>query len=179
MIRDVAGSAIALLVVSVAGVHFLSSQKAKAPEANTVLQQQAPKKATKTSAEAPAKGGNGIILEPDGRGHYAAELMVDGVRFPAMVDTGASVVALPARVAEQLGIFPSPSQFTQTVSTANGQLKVAPVRLANVVLGPIRLHDVEAVVIPEGRLDKTLLGMSFLGRLKGFEIRDGNLHLSN
>jgi aspartyl protease family protein len=179
MIRDVATGAMVLMVASIAGVTFLANKNEKSEQPSVAVSETAPRKASKPASEPAGRGGNGVILEPDGRGHYAAELIVDGVRFPAMVDTGASVVALPERVAEQLGIFPGPEKFTQTVSTANGQLKVAPVRLSNVMLGPIRLNDVEAVVIPDGRLDKTLLGMSFLGRLKSFEIRDGKLHLSN
>jgi aspartyl protease family protein len=178
MIRDAASGAIALMIVSFGAVHFLSNRPEPGPQetkTETIATAQTPIKAPAPTAS----GGYQIVLEADAHGHYAAEMMVDGTRFPALVDTGATVVALPMAVAGQIGIFPGPEQFTQRVSTANGELKVAPVRLSNVTLGPIRLHDVDAVVIPEGRLDKTLLGMSFLGRLKRFEIRDGKLHLSN
>jgi aspartyl protease family protein len=178
MIRDAATGAIALLVVSIVGVNLLSDRQPPAPRSDEIAARK-PAKNPQTASQPLVKGGIGVVLEPDNRGHYAAEMIVDGVRFPAMVDTGASIVALPQSVAERIGLFPGPEQFTQTVSTANGRLKVAPVRLSNLTLGPIRLQDVEAVVIPDGRLDKTLLGMSFLGRLKGFEIREGQLHLSN
>ena len=45
-----------------------------------------------------------------------------------MVDTGASVVALRERDAGRLGIFPTPRDYTGRSSTANGIVRVAPVR---------------------------------------------------
>jgi len=39
------------------------------------------------------------------------------------------------------------------------------------------VHDVEAVVVPEDRLQVSLLGMSFLSKLSRFEISGGRLLL--
>jgi aspartyl protease family protein len=41
------------------------------------------------------------------------------------------------------------------------------------------VRDVEGVVLPEGALRGSLLGMSFLGRLSSFRIENGVLYLKN
>ncbi|MGQ0485847.1 MAG: hypothetical protein ACT4SY_10920 [Hyphomicrobiales bacterium] len=43
----------------------------------------------------------------------------------------------------------------------------------------MRVYDVEGVVLPEGALRGSLLGMSYLGRLRSFRIEDGVLHLED
>jgi aspartyl protease family protein len=39
------------------------------------------------------------------------------------------------------------------------------------------VDDVDGLVLPEGALRGTLLGMSFLSRLKTFKVEDGVLYL--
>ncbi len=56
-------------------------------------------------------------------------------------------------------------------------MRGAPVRLGEIVLGPIRLTDVVASV-NEAPMGSSLLGMTFLGRLGGYEVRDDTLTLS-
>ena len=52
------------------------------------------------------------------------------------------------------------------------RLRGAPVRLGEVVVGPIRLTGVAASV-NETPMDGSLLGLSFLGRLDSYEVRGG------
>jgi aspartyl protease family protein len=63
------------------------------------------------------------------------------------------------------------------VNTANGTVKAAQVRLREVQIGRIAVRDVEAVVMPPGRLAGSLLGMSFLKRLASFNVSGGTLVL--
>jgi aspartyl protease family protein len=63
------------------------------------------------------------------------------------------------------------------VSTANGVVQTAPVRIREIRVGDILVRDVEAVVLPPRALGVSLLGMSFLRRLEGFEIAKGRLVL--
>jgi aspartyl protease family protein len=44
-------------------------------------------------------------------------------------------------------------------------------------LGGVKVDDVDGMVLPEGALRGTLLGMSFLGRLESFRVEDGILYL--
>jgi len=111
----------------------------------------------------------------DRRGHFQVEGAVDGRRLDFIVDTGASYVALRERDAGKLGIFPAARDYTGRSSTANGVIKVAPVRLSSLEVNGIRVYDVQAVVIPDDSLGVNLLGMSFLSRVRRFEMANGRL----
>jgi len=98
-------------------------------------------------------------------GHYRADALVNGVEMRLMVDTGASMVLVPHERAASLGIDVGRLSYSMPVTTANGRSAVAPVRLDEVRVGPIRVDDVPAAVARPGRLEDPLLGMSFLERL--------------
>ncbi len=116
-----------------------------------------------------------VTVRADRLGHFQVEGSVDGRRLDFMVDTGASMVALRERDANKLGIFPAPRDYTARTSTANGVIKVAPVRLPSLEVNGIRVYDVQAAVIPDQALNVNLLGMSFLSRVRRFEMANGRL----
>jgi aspartyl protease family protein len=116
-----------------------------------------------------------VTVQSDRRGHFQVEGSVEGRRLDFMVDTGATVVALRERDAGKLGIFPSPRDYTGLTATANGTIRVAPVRLPSLEVNGIRVYDVSAVVIPDDALGVNLLGMSFLSRVRRFEMANGRL----
>ena len=116
-----------------------------------------------------------VTVQSDRGGHFQVEGSVDGRRIDLMVDTGATVVALRERDAAKLGIFPTPRDYTGRSNTANGIVKVAPVRLPSLEVNGIRVYDVNAVVIPDESLSVNLLGMSFLSRVRRFEMANGRL----
>lgn len=118
-----------------------------------------------------------VSVDADLGGHFLVGPTIDGQRVAMMVDTGASLVALRSEDAAAIGLRPSPSEFTRRLGTANGSVSAAPVRLREMRLNGIIVRDVEAVVLPPGRLGISLLGMSFLRGLKGFEISRGRLTL--
>lgn len=120
-----------------------------------------------------------VELRADAQGHYNSDIEINGRTVHAMVDTGATMVAMSYEDAERAGIFLSPSNFTHRVNTANGIARVAPVTLDRVRLGSIEVRDVRAAVAERGRLNGTLLGMSFLGRISRLEMRDGVLVLQD
>ena len=126
-------------------------------------------------APQPQGGYRTATLRADSRGHFQVEGSVDGRRLDFMVDTGATVIALRERDAGKLGIFPGPRDYTARSSTANGVIAVAPVRLSSLEINGIRVYDVGAVVIPDKALGVNLLGMSFLSRVRRFEMANGRL----
>jgi len=118
-----------------------------------------------------------FTVSPDRQGHFRVNARVDGRNLDFMIDTGASVIALTARDAARLGVRPLRSEFTASVKTANGTIRAAPLRLASVDVGGLRVRDVRALVLPEGALSENLLGLSFLSRLRRFEYARGKLVL--
>jgi len=112
-------------------------------------------------------------------GHFHVDGRVDGrsgIHF--IVDTGASVVALRESDAARIGHRPARGDYTATVSTANGNVKAALVRLDSIELGDVRVRDVQAVVLPDEALSVNLLGMAYLSKLKRFEFARGRLVLA-
>ena len=69
------------------------------------------------------------------------------------------------------------SDYTATVSTANGKIKAAPAKLDRIEVGDITVYDVPALVLPDEALGENLLGVSFLSRLKRYEYADGRMVL--
>jgi aspartyl protease family protein len=137
-----------------------------------------PKAMTEAVANAPAaSGGRTLVVPRDGRGHFRVDGRVDGRRLSFMVDTGATVIALTARDAATLGIHPAARDYTARVSTANGTVMAAPVRLSMVEIGGMVVRDVAALVAPEKALSENLLGLSYLTRLRRFEYANGKLVL--
>jgi aspartyl protease family protein len=54
---------------------------------------------------------------------------------------------------------------------------VAPVTISRISIGDITVRNVAAVVSERGKSERSLLGMSFLGRLSRVEMRGGTLVL--
>ena len=123
----------------------------------------------------PASGA--IELQAGPNGHFHAEVEINGRPVEVMVDTGASMVALSYEDAERAGVYVRPAEFTMRVATANGVARAAPVTLDKISLGEITVRNVRAAVSEPGRLQGSLLGMSFLGRLSRFDMRAGVLVL--
>ncbi|HEY5080724.1 MAG TPA: TIGR02281 family clan AA aspartic protease [Bauldia sp.] len=119
-----------------------------------------------------------VAIPANAQGDFLTDATVDGQAFRVVVDTGANTVALTSGTARSLGFHLAQSDFSGRISTANGIAAAAPVMLPEVRVGDIRVRDVAAVVVAGDGLDVNLLGMTFLSRLKRFEIAGGRLVLS-
>lgn len=122
-------------------------------------------------------GSRQFSIAADYRGHFTVHPMVRNTRLRMLVDTGASLVALTDADARSLGLRLTPADYRIRISTANGVIAAASVHLDELTLGEITVRRVEAVVMPAGALETSLLGMSFLKRLSAFEISAGRLVL--
>ena len=109
------------------------------------------------------------VLRASSSGHFFANAALNGVTFPAVIDTGATFVVLNWDQAERVGIDLRQSQRV-TTHTANGPVPAYVITLASVQVGEIGLLNVPAMVIEGGaeKLPAVLIGMSFL---KHFEMR--------
>ncbi|MGL4445890.1 MAG: retropepsin-like aspartic protease family protein [Alsobacter sp.] len=170
----IAFAAATLVAAGYAGAHLARGVATESPGPSSA----GPRETRVATAQTQvASSGIVVSLAHDNRGHFTAEPQINGVRLQMLVDTGASVIALSAEDASRAGIFPNANDFRIPVNTANGTIKAASVRLREVQLGRIVVRDVEAVVMPQGRLGGSLLGMSFLRRLSSFNVSGGTLVL--
>ena len=111
-------------------------------------------------------------------GEFAVAAKVNGARVTFLFDTGASVVVLTAADARRAGIDTRGLDFDVPVTTANGAAMAAEVRLDSIEVGPIVMRNVRALVARPGALEESLLGMSFLERLKSYAVERGRLILT-
>lgn len=103
-----------------------------------------------------------VTLQADGSGHYFVQGQIDGGTVRMLLDTGATVIAVPAAEAARLGINYRQGRIAY-MNTANGTVPAYRVKLNTVKVGNIVINQVDAVVMEQG-LSVILLGMSFLNR---------------
>ncbi len=133
--------------------------------------------AAATAPRDPVSSGRSLMVERERDGHFHVESRINGRFVPVLVDTGASRVILRETDAANAGIRPRPSDYTAVVSTANGKINAAPAMLDRIEAGGITVYDVPALVLPDEVLSTNLLGMSFLSRLKRYEVANERLVL--
>ena len=110
-------------------------------------------------------GRQNVTLGADPRGHFVTMGSINGGSVRFLVDTGATLVALPAAEARRLGINYLQGQRDQ-VQTANGAVVAYRVKLDTIRIGDIEVNNVDAVVTESDTMGVTLLGMSFLNRME-------------
>lgn len=132
---------------------------------------------TAINPAAPQPLGRKVIVQSDGRGHFAGTFKLNGRHIDALVDTGATLVAINTSTARRIGVSLAASDFNHEVSTANGTIKAAVITLDSLQIGRISIDDVQAVVLDDKALKTNLIGMSFLNRLGKFQAQDGSLLL--
>jgi aspartyl protease family protein len=110
-------------------------------------------------------GRQNVTLGADPSGHFVTMGSINGGSVRFLVDTGATLVALPAAEARRLGIDYLHGQRGQ-VQTANGMAVAYRVKLDTVRIGDIEVNSVDAVVSEGDTMGLILLGMSFLKRME-------------
>lgn len=110
-------------------------------------------------------------------GHFHLVLHLNGEPVEFIVDTGASDVVLSHSDAERVGIDLASLTYLGRATTANGVVRTAPTRVETVELGDITDRNLR-VVVNEGEMEGSLLGMSYLRRFESLEIRGDRLILT-
>ena len=116
-------------------------------------------------------GNKEVVLKSSTHGHYIATGKINGVPVVFLVDTGASFVSVPERIANKIGL--QKGVLMQSY-TANGTISTFATELDEISLGDIKLNQVRASINPHMQEDEVLLGMSFLRRLEVAH-KDGEL----
>ena len=101
-----------------------------------------------------------LVLQAGGDRLYRGEGEINGRAISGVVDTGASVMVVPAAQARRLGL-PEQGGREVDVQTAAGRSVGRRVKIDRVRLGPLEARDVDAVVI-DVDLPYVLYGNSFL-----------------
>jgi aspartyl protease family protein len=171
VLRTTLWFAVILLGVSAAAVVGL---RGPAPGAGA-------KTATTANATATANGAtNGLddtlVLTAGPGGHYFVDAEINGETIRFLVDTGASVVALSRGDAERIGFDVNQLDFTGRARTANGIARIARVTIDEIEIDDNAVRNVPASVI-DAPMDMSLLGMSFLSRLAGYQVQGNRLIL--
>jgi aspartyl protease family protein len=126
-----------------------------------------------------ADGALRVTIGKASNGHFEADGAVNGAGVSFLVDTGASSVVLTMEAAKAAGIQPDGLAFTFPVSTANGIAFAAKVTLGEVKIGDIERRNVSALVAEQGKLDQSLLGMSFLSSLSAYAVQQDQMILQD
>ena len=109
-------------------------------------------------------------------GHYYVTAEVNGTEIEFLVDTGASDIVLSRADAARIGFDLDKLAFSGSARTANGVVPIAYGRLKTMRLGH-HLDQAVSVSINGGEMDKSLLGMSYLGRFGRIEMTQDQLIL--
>ena len=151
------------------GAGLIYSYRTELPRiADDLIATVAPQSAT-LSVPAPVETERLVKLRRQPGGHFIVHATVNGEVVQMIIDTGATTVVLRALDAQQIGIDTDKLTYSVPVETANGSAFAAPVKLKSVLIGPVGLGNVDALIARPGSLDQSLLGMSFLSRLKSYE----------
>ena len=116
-----------------------------------------------------------VLTESDG-GSFFIFGEANGVRVRFLIDTGASDTVLSPADAQAIGIDLRSLDFSKVYSTANGMGRGASYTLDELSVGPISISPMP-VSVNGAEMNSSLLGMTFLRRLRSFEIQGRRLIL--
>lgn len=104
-----------------------------------------------------------VVLRRGSHGHYVFPGEINGRAVVFLLDTGATLVSVPAHLGTRLGLVPGAEQRSVT---ANGIVTTRATRIDRLSFGAITLTDVPASLNPGMRNNEILLGMSVLKHLE-------------
>ena len=107
--------------------------------------------------------GSELVLKRSRDGHYVFPGTINGQPVTFLLDTGATLVSVPAHMAGALNL--KAGAYQQSI-TANGTVTTRTTRVEALAFGPFNLRNVPASLNPGMAEDKVLLGMSVLKHLE-------------
>ncbi len=116
-------------------------------------------------------GRSEMVLSAGKDGHYHVKGAINDYPVTFLVDTGATLVAIPQNIADSLHIKGS---YPLTMMTANGEVTGDLTRVQKLSFGEFSLEDIKVVIMPSSSDDEVLLGMNVLSK---FNIEQQNKKL--
>jgi aspartyl protease family protein len=129
------------------------------------------------SRPATTSGATGAIVQVARArgGDFTVQVDLNGKPVSMLIDTGASSVVLTQEAARAANLPLDLLKYDVPIETASGRARAAAVVIDQVAVGGIVERRVPALVSAPGDLRTSLLGMSFLNRLRSFEVTGGRL----
>lgn len=102
-----------------------------------------------------------VTITPDNGGNYFIKGLINEHPVEFLIDTGATLVAVPQKLAKQLNLQ---GRYTVSLKTAGGEVSGSLTRLKQLSFAKFNLNDVKAVIISGSDEDTILLGMNVLSK---------------
>ena len=144
-------------------------------EAARVIKVEAGDGASPASASVASLSGEAVELERNFDGHFYADVEINGTPVRALVDTGATGIALSREDARSAGLAVSIGMPGVVGRGADGDVRGEYVTLDRVTLGHRTAERMDAVVLNAG--EQTLLGQDFLSKFESVEIKGDRMVL--
>jgi len=106
---------------------------------------------------------NVVTLQRNRYGHYVTQGKINNQSVTFLLDTGASDISIPEKIAKKLGLKHGQERRYQT---ANGIIIGYLTNLESVSIGNIKLYNIRASINPKMDDDEILLGMTFLKNIE-------------
>ena len=104
-----------------------------------------------------------VILKRNRYGHYVTRGQINNQPVTFLLDTGASDISIPEKIAKKLKLKYGQERRYQT---ANGIIIGYLTQLDQVSIGNIKLQNIRASINPRMNNDEILLGMTFLKNIE-------------
>ncbi len=121
-------------------------------------------------------GNNELKITKSNDNHFYIAMNIDNKKVLFLIDTGATTTTLTLNDAKKLGIDIDRLNFNIPLNTANGVSFGASTEVYNIKIGDFTIDSMWVLVSKD--LDgKSLLGMNFLNKLNGYDIRQDKMTL--
>ena len=127
------------------------------------------------SANSTGPSDGSVELERDSDGHFYADVEINGSRIHALVDTGASGIALSREDAHAAGVATSIGMNDVVGEGADGAVHGEVVTLDRIQLGDRKAEKMPAIVLNSG--GQSLLGQEFLSKFDSVQIQGDKMVL--
>lgn len=127
------------------------------------------------SGHARQVGPREIYVTPDADGLYYLFARANGAEIRFVIDSGSDDVVLTRKDARRAGIDVARLEFSHDFDAETGAGYEADATIRSLNVGSLALNDFPVTVNEDG--GASLLGMTFLRRMKSVEIRDNKLYL--
>lgn len=121
-------------------------------------------------------GNNELKITKSNDNHFYIAINIDNKKVLFLIDTWATTTTLTLNDAKKLGIDIDRLNFNIPLNTANGVSFGASTEVYNIKIGDFTIDSMWVIVSKD--LDgKSLLGMNFLNKLNGYDIRQDKMTL--